>query len=175
MAKKTKTPMPGATGTGRTGSTGGNDPTRGMKGAESFENDPTGGNDPTGAITIPTGVGSAGSNDTAFESDEGIKVIGRTAIIGYIIGFCGFAGDSIMVEYIDQEEWSKIHHVTSIGIHEVNDFHTIKDNGSYEAKPSTMHLRLFKGFLLYYRRHCNNFSMKLDEHDVMSSITKKPF
>jgi hypothetical protein len=75
-----------------------------------------------------------------------------------------------MVEYIDQEGWSKIHHVASIGIHEVKDFHTIKDNGSYEAKPLTMHLRLFKGFLLYYRRRCNDVSMTLDEHDVMNLI-----
>jgi hypothetical protein len=114
-------------------------------------------------------------NDTSFESDEGIKVTGRTAIIDYIIGLCGFAEDSSMVEYIDQEEWSKIHHVTSIGIHEVKDFHTIKDKGSYEAKPLTMHLRLFKGFLFYYRRRCNDFSMTLDEHDVMNLIMKKPF
>jgi hypothetical protein len=55
------------------------------------------------------------------------------------------------------------------------DFHTIKDNGSYEAKPLTLHLRLFKGFLLYYRRCCNDFSMKLDEHDVMNLIMKKQF
>jgi hypothetical protein len=128
-----------------------------------------------GGRTIPTGVGTAGSSDTSFESDEGIKVTGRTAIIDHIIGLCGFAEDSIMVEYIDQEEWSKIHHVTSIGIYEVKDFHTIKDNGSYEAKPLTMHLRLLKRFLLYYRRRCNNFSMTLDEHDVMTLITKKPF
>jgi hypothetical protein len=158
MAKKTKTTMPGATGTGTTGLIGGYDPTGRMKGAENVGNDTTGGNDPTGGTTIPTGVGTAGLNDSFFESDEGIKVTGRTAIIDYI-GLCGFDEDSIMVEYIDQEKWSKIHHVTSIGIHEVKDFHSIKDNGSYEAKPLTMHLRLFKGFLLYYRRRCKDFSM----------------
>jgi hypothetical protein len=38
-----------------------------------------------------------------------------------------------------------------------------------------MHLRLFKGFLLYYRGRCNDFSMTLDEHDVMNLIMKKPF
>jgi hypothetical protein len=38
-----------------------------------------------------------------------------------------------------------------------------------------MHLRLFKGFLLYNRRRCNYFSMTLDEHDVMNLIMKKPF
>jgi hypothetical protein len=147
MAKKTKTTMPGATGTGTTRSTGGNDPTGGMTGAENVGNDPPGGNDSLGGTTIPTGVGPAGSNNTSFESDEGIKVTGRAAIIDYIIVLCGFAEDSVMVEYIDQEEWSKIYHVASIGIHEVNDFHTIKDNGSYEAKPLTMHLWLLKGFL----------------------------
>jgi hypothetical protein len=63
----------------------------------------------------------------------------------------------------------------SIGIYDFKDFHTIKDNGSYEAKPLTMHLRLFKGFLLYYRQRCNNFSMTLDEDDVMNLIINKPF
>jgi hypothetical protein len=169
MAKETKTMMPSATGTGTTGLTRGNDPTGGTTGQENVVNDPTGG------TTIPTGVVTARLNDSSFESDKGIKMTGRTAIINYIIGLCGFAEDSIMVEYIDQEEWSKIHHVTSIGIHEVKDFHTIKDNGSYEAKPLTIYLRLFKGFLLYYRRRCNDFSMTLDKHDVMNLITKKPF
>jgi hypothetical protein len=109
-------------------------------------------------------------NDTFFESDEGIKVTGRTAIIDYIIGLCGFAEDSVMVEYIDQEEWSKIDHVARIGIHDVKDLPTIKDNGSFKARPFTMHLRLFKGLLLYYRRRCNDFSMTLDENDVPLKI-----
>jgi hypothetical protein len=86
MTKKTKTTMPGATGTGTTGLTGGNDPTGGMTGAENVGNDQTGGNDPTGGTTIPTGVRTAGSNDTSLESDEGTKVTGRTSIIDYIIG-----------------------------------------------------------------------------------------
>jgi hypothetical protein len=61
MAKKTT--MPGATDTGTTGSTGGNDPTGGTTGAENV------GNDPTGGKIIPTGVGTAGLNDTSFKSD----------------------------------------------------------------------------------------------------------
>jgi hypothetical protein len=69
MAKKTKTTMPGEIGIGTTGSTGGNDP----RGAETVGNDSTGGNDPNGGTTNPTGVGPAGSNDTLFELDEGIK------------------------------------------------------------------------------------------------------
>jgi hypothetical protein len=44
-------------------------------------------------MTIQTGVGTAGFNDTSFELDEGIKVTGRTAIIDYIIGLCGFSED----------------------------------------------------------------------------------
>ena len=46
MAKKTKTTMPGATGTGTAGSTGftgANDPPGGTTGAENVGNDPTGG------------------------------------------------------------------------------------------------------------------------------------
>jgi hypothetical protein len=64
------------------GLTGGNDQTGGITGAENVRKNPTGG------TTIPTGVGIAGSKDTSFESDEGIKVTGRTAIIDYIIGLC---------------------------------------------------------------------------------------
>jgi hypothetical protein len=102
-------------------------------------------------------------------------VTGRTAIIDFIIGLCDFAEDSTMVKYIEQAGWTKIHHVTSIGIHEVKDFNTLKDDGLYEAKPLAMHLRLFKGFLLYYRRRCDDFSMTLDEHDAMNFIKKKAF
>jgi hypothetical protein len=50
MANKTKTTMPGASGTVTTGSTGGNNP-RGGTGEETFGNDPTVGNDPTGGTT----------------------------------------------------------------------------------------------------------------------------
>jgi hypothetical protein len=76
VAKKTKTTMPGEIGTGTTGSTGGNDPRGGITGAETVGNEPTRGNDPTGGTTIPTGVGTAGSNDTFFELDVGIKMTG---------------------------------------------------------------------------------------------------
>jgi hypothetical protein len=66
-------------------------------------------------------------------------VTGPTAIIEYIIGLCNFAEDSTMVKYIDQEGWTKIHHVNSIGIHEVKNFHTLKGNELYEAKPLAIH------------------------------------
>ena len=80
-----------------------------------------------------------------------------------------------MVKYFDQQGWKKILHIRSIGIHEVKDFQTYTDEGYYEAKPLMMHLRLFKGFLLYYRRRCSDFSMTLDDNDTMSLLSKKGF
>ena len=183
MAKKTTTTKSGASATGTTGLTGGNDPTGGTTGTANDWNDPTGGTAaptggttiPTGGTTNPTGGGTGGSTDTSFATDEGVKVTTRSIIINFIIDLCDFAEDSTMVKYIDQQGWTKIHHVTSIGIHEIKDFHTLKDDGFYEAKPLTMHLRLFKGFILYHKRRCRDFSTTLDERDTMSLITKKGF
>ena len=160
MAKKTTTTKSGASTTGTTGTTGssgGNDPIGGTTGTTNDWNDPTGGTTvpaggtiPIGGTTAPTGGGTGGSTDTSFATDEGVKVMTRSTIINFIIDLCDFAEDSTMVKYIDQQGWTKIHHVTSIGIHEIKDFYTLKDEGLYEAKPLTMHLRLFKGFILYH-------------------------
>ncbi len=57
----------------------------------------------------------------------------------YIVSLCDFAEDSMMIKYINQEGWTKIHHVTSIGIHEVKDFHTRNNDGFYEATLLMMH------------------------------------
>jgi hypothetical protein len=43
-----------------------------------------------------------------------------------------------------------------------------KDDGTFEAKPMMHHLRLFRGFLLFYNRMSRELSSLLDEDDVMA-------
>ena len=108
MAKKTTTTKSGASATGTTGLTGGNDPTGGTTGTANDWNDPTGGTAaptggttiPTGGTTNPTGGGTGGSTDTSFATDEGVKVTTRSIIINFIIDLCDFAEDSTMVKYL---------------------------------------------------------------------------
>jgi hypothetical protein len=40
--------------------------------------------------------------------------------------------------------------VTLVGLDEVKDFATFKDDGTFEAKPMMHHLRMLKGNLLFY-------------------------
>ena len=148
MAKKKTT-----TTIGGTGGTGGTIP----------ENDPTGG----------TGQDDDDDDDT---SDMGVKVTKFTSIISFIIDLCSFPNDSTMVKYIDQQGWTELFHVTTIGITEVKDFVTVRDDGfTYEAKPMTIHLRAFKGFIMYYKRRSRDFCETLDASDTMSFITKAAF
>jgi hypothetical protein len=57
--------------------------------------------------------------------------------------------------------------VTSIGVNEVKDFHTVRNDGNYDANPMKIHLCMFKAFLMFYTRKCHELSTTLDEHDVM--------
>jgi hypothetical protein len=72
-----------------------------------------------------------------------------------------------MVEYIDQKGWTELIHVTTIGLDEVKDFHTVRDDGiKYSAKLMLIHLRLFKCFLLYYKRQCREVFTTLSKDDM---------
>jgi hypothetical protein len=42
-----------------------------------------------------------------------------TAIIDHIIQICDFPADSVMVNYIEQQLWSTLAHVASVGLEEV--------------------------------------------------------
>jgi hypothetical protein len=73
-----------------------------------------------------------------------------------------------MVEYLDQQDWTELIHVTNIGLHEVKDFHMVRDDGvTYSAKPMFIHLHLFKCFLMYYKRQCRKLFTTLSEDDVI--------
>jgi hypothetical protein len=75
-----------------------------------------------------------------------------TAIIDHVINLCDFPADSIMVKFIDQQKWSTLEHVVSVGFDEVGEFFTDRDDGiTFEDTPMLIHLRRFKALLLYYK------------------------
>jgi hypothetical protein len=47
-----------------------------------------------------------------------------TEIIQHIIDMCGFSADSLMVQYIDQQQWSELEHVVMTKLDEIKDFKT---------------------------------------------------
>jgi hypothetical protein len=56
-----------------------------------------------------------------------------------------------LVKFIDQQQWSTLEHVVSVGFDEVGEFFTVRDDRiSFEDTPMLTHLRRFKAFLLYY-------------------------
>jgi hypothetical protein len=67
-----------------------------------------------------------------------------------------------MVKLIEQPEGLELGHVTSIGVNEVKDLHTVRNNGKYDARRM-----MIKVFLMFYTRKCHELSTTLDEHDVM--------
>jgi hypothetical protein len=109
--------------------------------------DATGGQDNPGVTReIGSVIDPGGVPDETF--DATVPIV-RSPIIAYIIKLCKFPEDSTMVEYIDQQCWTELIHVTTIGLDEVKDFHTVRDDGiTYSAKLMLIHLRLFKCFLL---------------------------
>jgi hypothetical protein len=60
----------------------------------------------------------------------------RTEIIDHIIQICDFPADSVMVKYIEQQQWSKLAHFVSVGLEEVEEFFTVK-NGWYYLQSHT--------------------------------------
>jgi hypothetical protein len=95
-------------------------------------------------------------------------------LIVKIADLCGFPPDSTMIKYIWQQGWSDLEHVTTIGVDEVKDFCTYREDGTYDARPMQIHLRMFKAFLLFYKRKCRELQTILDEEDVLD-ISKPEF
>jgi hypothetical protein len=93
------------------------------------------------------------------------------SVIDHIIDLCGFPSDSIMIKYIKGEGWTDLGDVTSLSLHDVNDFQLAND-ASYKGKPLAVHVRRLRGFLLYYSKKCCELSFTLDKDDVMM-ISKK--
>jgi hypothetical protein len=45
-----------------------------------------------------------------------------TEMINHFIKICGFSHDSLMVKYIDQQQWSKLTHIVMHGLEDSKDF-----------------------------------------------------
>jgi hypothetical protein len=72
-----------------------------------------------------------------------------------------------MAEHIRHQQWEDLVDVTTIAIGDIKDFHVVRHNGTFNAKPLLKHCHMFKGFLLYYRRRCDELSTTLGEEDML--------
>jgi hypothetical protein len=75
-----------------------------------------------------------------------------------------------MVEIFKQEGWTEIADIAMLTMQEADGLLSTNSDGSYKAKPMNLHLRQFKGFLMYYNKKCG-LSATLNYEDVLS-ITK---
>ena len=91
----------------------------------------------------------------------------RTAVIQHIIKLCGFADDTTMVSYIDQEQWQSVFHVVTHHFKQIDEFSVTRDNGKFDAKPMLKDRRMLKCFLLFYRFKCDDLSSIEIDEDVM--------
>ena len=100
----------------------------------------------------------------------------HSPIINHIIMLCGFESNGVFVEYINQQGWSELSHVTSLSLADVNAFHTVENNGwTFKERPLDKDLQVFKGFLLYHARITRKLNQLLDAEDVTMLITKSVF
>jgi hypothetical protein len=67
----------------------------------------------------------------------------KKSFIDHLKELCSFPNDSTMVTYMDQQVWSVLEDITMVGLDEVKDFATFKDDGTFEAKPMMHHMRMF--------------------------------
>jgi ribosomal protein S24E len=76
----------------------------------------------------------------------------RTEIINHIVKICGFSSDSLMVKYIDQQQWSELAQVVMHGLEDSKSFEVFRDDEiTIDGKPMLIHQKLFQSFLLYYK------------------------
>jgi hypothetical protein len=115
-----------------------------------------------------------GSTHNIVTADENARKMMFSSIVEYIVWLCSFDKDSIMVKCILQDAWYELHHVTSLSMADIDQLYLLKNDGTWDAKPLKMHVRMLQAFLLYYKRMCREAERILDEHDVMSFI-RSPF
>jgi hypothetical protein len=175
MPPKKATTTSGATGTG--GTEGASRPTAPGAGiGVDVEPDPSTTVPETTATPGTTSGATTGTSTGKREATvASFEALGFTKVIAKIIWLCDFPEDSSMVKFIKQQNWTKLFHVTTIGIDEVKDFFTVRSDGNYEAKPMMIHLRMFKCFLLYYKRKCRDLVSTLGEDYVIEIMTRSSF
>jgi hypothetical protein len=65
----------------------------------------------------------------------------RTTIIDHVIRICDFPSDSVLMKFIDQQQWSMLEHDVSAGFDDVGEFFTVRDDGNtFEVTPMLIHL-----------------------------------
>ena len=129
--------------------------------------DKTHGGEPEPDPVVPD-PSSEGEDDAKVEMTSGAKE--RTEVIQHITKLCGFAEDSVMVSYIDQEQWENIFDVVTHWFRQIDEFNVIRDNGKFDAKPMLKDRRMLKCFLLFYRKKFNGLSTTLtDDNQLIRS------
>jgi hypothetical protein len=79
--------------------------------------DATGGHDNPGVTTEVNSL--IDPSDAPDETFDAMVPIVSSPIIAYIIKLCMFPEYSMVVEYIDQQGWTELIHVTTIGLDDV--------------------------------------------------------
>jgi hypothetical protein len=94
------------------------------------------------------------TNDVEETRNTGVNEKGKefTKIILHIPMLCGFPEDSLMLEVIKQEGWTKLEDITLIAVDEVKDLRLLREDGMHLGCPMMVHICMLKAFLLYYKR-----------------------
>ena len=124
-----------------------------------------GGTDPVDPL-VPDPTSSDDKDDAKEETPTGAKA--RTAVIQHIIKLCGFAADSTMVSYIDQEQWKTVFDMITLHVSQIDDFEVIRDDGKFDAKPMLKDRRMLTFFLLYYQSRCVFLLSTLDDNELLT-------
>jgi hypothetical protein len=113
--------------------------------------------------------------DNTFDDNDRIAMLASTHtwIIPFIfVKLLKLLEDSTMVKYFDQQGWTDLVQVTTLGIEEFKDFYTVKDDSfTFEAQPMWVHIRLLNGSLLYFWRKCKVFSATFSTDNVINGCS----
>jgi hypothetical protein len=104
---------------------------------------------------IGTSIGTTGT----------AEVVINPPLIAMIISLCGIPEDSSMVMFMLKKKWKKLFDVVSADFDDINAFHTL--NKDFK----TVYIRMFKCFLLYYKRKCRENGGSLSEGDVLNTTS----
>jgi hypothetical protein len=145
-----------------------------MQSARTKSRTPTGsaphGNVPSGNTdqehpNAPASVLGDATLPVTTNDDNSNSVTVHSPVIEKIMLLCGFSADSTMARYIEQQQWTELHHVLTISRDEIKEFKTFRDDGSFEARPMQIHLCMFKAFLLYCQRKEHDWATPISEED----------
>jgi hypothetical protein len=82
-----------------------------------------------------------GSGDPTDNKQPKSTKMGYTNVIQHVVDLCEFSSESIMVKYIASQEWARLHHITTLQLDKVNNFHIVKKDGTIET--SSLYIPVF--------------------------------